>query len=40
MPRDLFVLFYGRFFHLAPATGKLDKADPQYDCKHHIRYAP
>ena len=39
MPRDLFVLFYGRFFHLAPATGKLNKDDPKYDCKHHIKYA-
>ncbi|CAB1117574.1 unnamed protein product [Ectocarpus sp. CCAP 1310/34] len=40
MPRDLFILFYGRFFHLAPPTGKLKKDDPQYDSKHHIRYAP
>ncbi|CAB1112026.1 unnamed protein product [Ectocarpus sp. CCAP 1310/34] len=40
MPRDLFILFYGRFFHLAPPTGKLNKDDPQYDSKHHIRCAP
>ncbi|CAB1105275.1 unnamed protein product [Ectocarpus sp. CCAP 1310/34] len=39
MPRDLFIMFYDRFFHLAPPTGKLKKDDPQYDSKHHIRYA-
>ncbi|CAN0423419.1 unnamed protein product, partial [Pylaiella littoralis] len=37
MPRDLFLLFYSRFFHIAPPTGKVDKKDPNYDSKHHIR---
>lgn len=25
MPRDLFLLFYSRFFHMAPPTGQVDK---------------
>ena len=40
MPRDLFVLFYSRFFHMAPTIGKLNKDDPDHDTKHNIRYIP
>ena len=39
MPRDLFMLFYSRFFHMAPTTTPLSKDDPDYDSKHHCRYA-
>ena len=38
MPRDLFFLFYSRFLHLAPAIGHVNKDNPDYDSKHHIRY--
>lgn len=38
MPRDLFLLFYSRFFHLAPTIGHVSKDNPEYDSKHHIRY--
>ena len=31
MPRNLFVLFYSRFFHMAPTIGKLNKDDPDHD---------
>ncbi|CAN0417718.1 unnamed protein product [Pylaiella littoralis] len=37
MPRDLFLLFYSRFFHMAAPTGKVDKKDSEYDAKHHVR---
>lgn len=37
MPRDLFMLFYSRFFHMAPTTTPLSKDDPDYDSKHHCR---
>lgn len=37
MTRDVFMLFYSRFFHMAPTIGKLDKDHPDYDSKHHIR---
>ena len=39
MPRDLFMLFYSRFFHMAPTTTPLSKDDPDNDSKHHCRYA-
>ena len=38
MPRDLFMLFYSRFFHMAPTITPLHKDDPDYDSKHHCRY--
>ena len=37
MPRDLFMLFYSRFLHMAPVIGTVEKNDPTYDSKHHIR---
>ena len=37
MPRDLFLLFYSRFFHMASAA-PVDKGHEDYDSKHHIRY--
>ncbi|CAB1098217.1 unnamed protein product [Ectocarpus sp. CCAP 1310/34] len=37
MPRDLFTLFYCRFFHMAPVIEALSKTHPEYDSKHHIR---
>lgn len=37
MPRDLFTLFYCRFFHMAPVIEALPKTHPEYDSKHHIR---
>ncbi|CAB1114376.1 unnamed protein product [Ectocarpus sp. CCAP 1310/34] len=37
MPRDLFTLFYCRYFHMAPVIEALSKKHPEYDSKHHIR---
>ena len=39
IPRDLFMLLYSRFFHMAPTMTPLSKDDPDYDSKHHCRYA-
>lgn len=39
MPRDFFLLFYSRFFHMAPPIGEVDKNDPSDDAKHHCRYS-
>ena len=39
IPRDLSMLFYSRFFHMAPTTTPLSNDDPNYDSKHHCRYA-
>ena len=38
MPRYLFLLFYSRLFHQAPAIGHDHKDNPEFDWKHHIRY--
>ena len=37
MPRDLFLLFYSRFLHMASAA-PVGQDHPNYDSKHHIRY--